>query len=274
MKIKKKVLKRSAVYLVITVATLISIFPFYWIICGSTNKSVEFLRGRLLPGGYFMDNLHKLMETYDVFRIILNTAIVTVCTCVLSLLICSLAAYAFAKYEFKGKNVIFGALMLSMMVPFSAIMIPMFRLAVKFEMINTLAGIVLPSIVPVFLLFFFRQSFCTFPTEIIEAARIDGSGEVRILRSIVLPATKATFAAGIIWSFMSSWNNYLWPLLIIQSDEKKTLSLLLSSMGASYRNIDYGSMMLAIIIATAPIVVIYFTMQKQFVAGIVGATKG
>lgn len=274
MKNKKIRFSRIFAYILITLVAFVAAFPFYWIICGSTNESADVISGKLMFGTYFMENWNKLFETYDVWKIILNSLTITIAVCILALTICSIAAYAFAKYDFAGKNLIFSVLMLALMVPSFATIIPMFRLALKMNLTNTLAGVILPSIAPMFLVFFFRQSFSTFPTEIIEAARIDGSGEIRILGTIVLPSMKATFAAGVIWSFMSSWNNYLWPLLVIQTDDKKTMPLLLTAITGSAKRTDYGMLMLAILLATLPIAVIYFTMQKHFVAGMMGATKG
>ena len=261
-------------YFFLALFAFICIFPFYWIIAGATNPTVDIMRGKITFGSYLSTNYENLCREYIVWRSSLNSLVVTFLVLALSLLICTPAGYAFAKYRFKGRKTLFTVFLLSMMIPFSALMIPLFRLTARYKLINTYAGIVLPSISPVFLLFFLRQSFSGYPTEIIEAARIDGCGEVPILLRVVIPSMKSTMAAATIWSFMTNWNNYLWPLLVIQNAEMRTLPITLATIGAGGRYIDYGAMMVAIIIATVPIVVIYFTMQKQFVTGIMGATKG
>ena len=118
----------------------------------------------------------------------------------------------------------------------------------------------------------FRQSFQSYPTELIEAARIDGANEFTIFFRLVMAPMKSTFAAGAIYAFMKQWNNYLWPLIVIQTNEKKTFTLLLSSLASAYY-VDYGQLMLAIVLATIPIIIVFLTMQKQFVEGIVGSSK-
>ena len=138
--------------------------------------------------------------------------------------------------------------------------------------LNTLGAMILPSISTAFLIFFFRQNTKSFSKELIEAARIDGLGERAIFFRIFLPVMRSTVAAGAIITFMSSWNNYLWPLLVAQSPEKRTLPMVLSALGASYTT-DYGALMVGIVIATLPSAVIYFLMQKEFVNGMTGSVK-
>jgi len=180
--------------------------------------------------------------------------------------------YGFAKYKSPGKERVYKILMVSMMIPFSSIMIPLFRMMSSMSLINSLVALVIPSIASVFLTFFFRQNFSGFPYETLEAARIDGANEYRIFFNIVVPSMKSTYAAGAIWAFMRIWNDFLWPLLVIQTPPKQTLPLIISGMNAAYY-IDYGPIMVAILIATLPLIVIFLTLQEQFVSGIVGASK-
>lgn len=167
------------------------------------------------------------------------------------------------------------------MVPFAALMVPLFRLFSKFSgipglkviAINTPGSVVIIAVATAFLIFFFRQNTESFPKELIEAARIDGLGEFGIFTRVFMPTMKSTYAAAIIVTFMSSWNNYLWPLIALQSPEKRTLPLVLSAMGSSYTP-DYGMMMAAVVMATIPTALIFFLMQKHFVAGMTGSVKG
>ena len=159
-----------------------------------------------------------------------------------------------------------------MMIPFSAQMIPLFKMASKVNMLDSHAAVILPTIAMPFLVFFFRQNFQAYPTELIEAARVDGANEFQIFFKLVVTPMKSTFAAAAIYAFMKQWNNYLWPLIVIQSNEKKTFTLLLSSLSSAYY-VDYGQLMLAIVLATLPIIIVFLTMQKQFVEGIVGTLK-
>jgi len=158
------------------------------------------------------------------------------------------------------------------MIPFAAQMIPLFKMMNAFNLIDNHLAIILPNISMPFLIFFFRQNFKAFPNELIEAARIDGLNEFQIFFKIVLPSMKSTVAAGAIYSFMKQWNNYLWPLIILQTNQQKTLTLFISSLSSAYF-VDYGPLMLSIVLSTLPVIVIFITMQKQFVEGIVGTSK-
>lgn len=275
MKITRKIQKginNTLMYSFLGIASLISLFPFFWIITGATNKTVDITRGRLLPGTEFISNLRTLLETTNILQAFFNTVKITVIATVLTLIITSLAAYGFEKFSSSGREKIYKLFLLSMMIPFAALMIPLFRLIIKMGLIDNFWGIVLPSIAAPFLVFFFRQSFKSLPSEMIEAARIDGAGEFTIFFKIVFPPMKSTYAAGAIIVFMMHWNNFLWPLIVVQSEANKTLTLVISSLNSSYF-IDYGVMMLAIIVATLPIIIIFLTMQRQFVEGMVGSSK-
>lgn len=268
----KQTLMKVFGYAFLIIWTIISLFPFYWLIVGATNKSVEVSKGTLAIGGHLKENLSNLVEQYDIWHVFSNTIMITVIFSILCLLVCSLAAYGFSKFSSKGKRVIFALFLLTMMIPFAAQMIPLYRLMSKLSLNDSFAAIILQGLVSVFLIFFLSQSFTSFPDEIIEAARIDGASEPAIFFRIVLPAMKSTMAAGVIYAFMNQWNNYMWPLIILQTNEKKTLTLMISSMANGYY-IDYGALTLAILIATLPMIVIFLTLQKQFVQGMTGSYR-
>ena len=259
-------------YFFLIIAVIISVFPFYWIFVGSTNSSIQITDGSLAFGKDLLLNWEHLRKAADVLRIFCNTFIITAVTTVLSILICAMAGYGFEKYRSKLKDMLYAMFPLSMMIPFAAQMIPLFSMINAFNLMNTKIAVILPSLALPFLIFFFRQSFVAFPTEIIEAARIDGASEFRIFFSVVLPSMRSTLAAAVIYAFMKQWNNYLWPLIVLQTNEQKTLTLLLSSLSSAFY-VDYGQLMLAIVVSTLPIIVIFLTMQKQFVEGIVGSSK-
>lgn len=259
-------------YLVLIIAVAVSIFPFIWMLIGATNQSVDIIGGVLRFGKNLKNNFISLKEANDIVLIFLNTAKVTILSTVLSVLICSMAGYGFEKYKSKGKNIIYASFLLSMMIPFSAQMIPLFRMMNQAKLLDSHIAIILPSIAMPFLVFYFRQSFQAYPNELIEAARVDGAKELTIFFKLVIMPMKSSFAAGAIYAFMKQWNNYLWPLIVIQSNEKKTFTLLLSSLSSAYY-VDYGQLMLAIVISTVPMIIIFLTLQKQFVQGIVGTSK-
>lgn len=269
-------------YIFLSIAAIVSVFPLFWMVVAATNTSVEVTKGTLIPGNYFFENLRTLMASdlryMDAFK---NSLMIAVITTALAMVVSSAAGYAFIIYKSKARERVFNIILLSMMVPFAALMVPLFRLFTKFNQMGPLkcigldspASVIIIAIATAFLIFFFRQNAQSFPKELIEAARIDGLGEFRIFTKIFMPTMKSSYAAAIVVTFMTSWNNYLWPLIALQSPEKRTLPLVISAMGSSYTP-DYGMMMTAVVIATIPTAIIFFLMQKQFVAGMTGSVKG
>lgn len=278
MKKKKVNIARFAKYTFLSVATFVSIFPFIWMLLGTTNKTIDITAGKFKIGGELFNNLQRLFESDLNFgRALGNSAIIAVLTTIFALLLSSLGGYGFEIYRSKGRERIFVTLLLSMMVPFAALMIPLYRMFSKlngsFFGIDSFFCIIVPSVCTAFLVFLFRQNIKAFPKELVEAARVDGLGEFSIFFKIYMPTAKNTYAAAAIITFMSSWNSYLWPLVAIQSPEKRTIPLILSAMGASYTP-DYGMIMTGVVIATLPIAAIFFILQKQFVQGMLGSVKG
>ncbi|MTW88040.1 ABC transporter permease subunit [Virgibacillus dakarensis] len=271
-------LKRVFTYLFLIIATIVSIFPFLWMIVSATNKSVDVTKGRLLPGSHLFDNVSKLLDSVDIVPALMNSAKISIATTIFSLLIASLAGYGFEIFRSKSKDVVFNILLLSMMIPFAALMVPLFRMfgtisqEVPYIGIDTLAAAALPTITTAFLIFFFRQSTKMFSRDILEAGRMDGLSELGVFFRIYVPTMKTTYAAAAIITFMNSWNNYLWPLVVLQSPEKQTIPLLISTLGSSYAP-DYGVIMTVIVIATLPVTLIFFIMQRHFVAGMMGSIK-
>lgn len=273
-----KILKQIGIYTFLGIATIISIFPFFWMVVSATNSSVDVTAGRLLPGTYLFENFSQLLESTELLTAFYNSSKIAVVTTLLALFISSLAGYGFEVYRSKAKDRVFNILLASMMIPFAALMVPLFRMFatvsnhVSFMGLDTHIAIILPTMTTAFLIFFFRQSTKMFPRDILEAGRMDGLSELGIFIKIYMPTMKTTYAAAAIITFMSSWNNYLWPLVVIQSPNKQTLPLLISNLGSSYAP-DYGVIMLAIVLATLPVAIIFFILQKHFVAGMMGSVK-
>lgn len=267
-------------YIFLSVASFVSIFPFFWMIVSATNKSVDVTRGKLSFGSSFMENLNNLLKPDLGFvTSLINSAEIAILTTIVALIVSSVAGYGFEIFRTKTRDRLFNVLLLSMMVPFSAIMIPLFKLfsSIKnsplgFIGVNTIGAVVLPSVCTAFLIFFFRQNTKNFPKEILEAARIDGLGEVGIFLKIFFPTMRTTYAAAAIITFMGAWNAYLWPLIALQSPEKWTVLLTIAKLASSYSP-DYGLIMIAIVITTLPTALVFFVMQKHFVAGMTGSIK-
>jgi len=271
-------LKTTIVYLFLAIVSIISIFPFLWMIISATNKSVDVTNGTFIPGKFFMQNFHNLLNSSPLGTALLNSAKISIITTVLALVIGSLAGYGFEIYRSKAKDIVFNILLLSMMIPFAALMVPLFRMfatisqAVPAIGIDTITSVILPTVTTAFLIFFFRQSTKMFPKDILEAGRIDGLTELGVFFKIYVPTMKTSYAAAAIITFMGSWNSYLWPLVVLQSPDNITIPLLISNLGSSYSP-DFGVIMTAITIATLPAALIFFLMQKHFVAGMLGSVK-
>lgn len=264
-------------YLVLSIAAFISIFPFVWMILGMTNKTIDITAGKIMIGDQLILNFQNLFNSdLNFHRALLNSAVIALLTTIFALFLSSMAGYGFEIFRSKRNDRIFSFLLLSMMVPFSAMMIPLYTMFSKLSNtpfgINTLFSVIIPSVSTAFLIFLFKQNIKAFPRSLVEAARIDGLGELAIFFKIYMPTAKNIYAAAAIITFMNSWNNYLWPLVALQSPEKRTVPLILSAMGASYTP-DYGMIMSGIVIATLPIAIIFFVLQKQFVQGMLGSVK-
>lgn len=254
------------------IASFISIFPFYWMIVSATNKPKDITMGKLSFGSALTENVTNAFSHGNMWRAFGNSLFLAVVITVLSLLICSIAGYAFVIYPSRGKEILFMALIASMMVPFAAKIIPMFRMFSKLGLLNSFWAIILPAVGTPFLIFFFKQNTHSFPTETIEAARVDGLSEYGIFFRIYMPMMKSTYAAAGIFAFMASWNNYMWPLIALQSESKYTLPLTVSNLANGFTP-DYGMVMVGIVFSTLPTVLVFFLLQKAFVEGMVGSVK-
>lgn len=259
-------------YLFLIIGSLVSVFPLAWMAISSTNSSVDVIRGKLTLGTYLSVNFRKLLEITDIGQAMWNSFRNAIVLTFLSLLICSMAGYAFEIYHDKWKDKLMSVVLLSMMVPFAATMIPLFTWFGRLGLINTTLGFILPTISTAFLIFLFRQSSRSFPVDIIEAARIEGMSELGIFLKIFIPIMKPTYAAGITVTFMNAWNSYLWPLIVLQGPKSRTMPLLISNLISGY-TIDYGTLMLAVTISTLPTIIIFFMLQRYFKEGITGAVK-
>lgn len=264
--------KKVLVYITLSIVSLISIFPLYWMISAATNKSVEVTRGKLIPGDQLFQNIKTLTAQYNVRSAMWNSFKYAIILAFLSLLICSLAGYGFEIYHDRAKDKVMNILLLAMMVPFIAIMIPLYQMFAQMRMLNCTLGFILPTLSTPFLIMLFRQSSRSFPTDIIEAARMDGLNELQIFFRMFLPIMKSTYAAAMTITFMNSWNSYLWPKVIMTSKASITMPMLVANLKEGYVT-DYGMLMLAVLLCTLPTAIVFFVLQKSFADGITGAVK-
>ena len=259
-------------YIFLGIVSFISVFPLYWMISAATNTSTDVSRGRLLPGTHFMENFKNLMSQQPLWRALGNSFLYAILTTVLCLLVCSIAGYGFEIYHDKWKDRLFSILLLAMMIPQVATMVPLFQMFSKAKLLNTAVGFMLPIISTPFMIMMFRQNARAFPVDIIEAARIDGLSEVQIFFRMFIPVMKSTYGAAMTVTFMNAWNNYLWPTIILQDSKAITMPMLVANLKSGY-SVDYGMLMLGVLICTLPTAIIFLCLQKSFATGITGAVK-
>lgn len=241
-------------------------------VIAATNKSVDVVKGTLIPGTYLIENFKSLTAAQNVSGAMINSFKYAIVLTILSLVICSLAGYGFEIYHDKVKDRVMSVILLAMMVPFAATLIPLFQMFSSAKLLNTTAGFILPTISTPFLIMMFRQSARSFPHDIIEAARIDGLSEVSIFFRMFIPTMRSTYAAAMTITFMNAWNNYLWPKVIMTDNNSLTMPMLVANLTEGYFT-DYGVLMLGVCICTIPTVIIFFLLQKSFAEGITGAVK-
>lgn len=259
-------------YLILIIAAFLSMFPFYFMFVSGTNTNNQILSvpPKLTIGSELMSNFAILTGKIDLVTSIWNTLFVSVVYTLLSLLIFSAAGYALAKFNFKGKNIIFTFVMGSMMIPSLVMYVPLFEMMIKINMTDSHWAVILPLLANAFGIFLMRQNMLNFPTALMEAGRIDGVSELGIFFKIVLPNVKPALGAMVIYMFTSMWNNFMWPLIILGSEEKYTLPIALAMLDGNPTNKNYAVILLATAVATLPILIIFLVFQKQFVAGVMG----
>ena len=265
-------LKKIASYTFLIIASFLSAFPLYYMLCGETNASIDVVRGKLIPGTYLMENFKTLVSMQNLQLAMFNSFRNAIITTFIALLVCSIAGYGFEIYHDKGKDTLMSILLLAMMLPFVAIMIPLFKMFTSWGLVNTWIALVIPSISTPFMIMLFRQAARSFPHDIIEAARLEGLSEVQIFFRMFIPIMKSTYGAAMTVTFMNAWNNYLWPTIILQDSKAITMPMLVANLKSGY-SVDYGMLMLGVLICTLPTAIIFLCLQKSFANGITGAVK-
>ena len=259
-------------YIFLIIWSFISVFPFYWMISAATNNTVDVARGKIWFGTYAAENFANLIKSQNLWGAMGNSFLYALAQTIVSLLICSLAGYGFELYHDKNKDRLFAILLLAMMLPGVATMIPLFKMIANMNMLNTVWGFMLPSISTPFMIMMFRQNSRNFPIDIMEAARIDGLNEFQIFFRMYMPVMKSTYAAAAVIVFMNAWNAYLWPKVVLTDPKAQTMPMLIANIASGY-TIDYGMMMMGVLFCSLPTMIIFFILQKQFAEGITGSVK-
>jgi len=259
----------------LVVLVLVVAFPFITMVLGSLKPQNELFSTsiKFFPSRWYPNHYERLFGETMYVRWYLNTMIVALSRTVLSLLLCTLAGFAFAKYEFKFKKPLFIFVIATFTLPFQVVLVPLYKLTQTLGWVNSYWVMILPFAAPAFIIFLARQYIVAIPTELLEAARIDGAGELSIFLRIVLPILKPALAVMSILVFNAGWNEYLWPLIVINDQKLFVLNLALPALRGPYGN-EYGTVLAGATLATVPVVAVFVFMQRQFIEGIMaGALK-
>lgn len=261
------------IYLALTLFAVIYLFPVAWIFLSSIKPSRELFLWppQLFPENPTWENYTEAFARGDFTRYISNSLFVSITSTILTVIINLMCGYAFAKYRFVGSRTIFLFFISTLMLPLEVIMIPIFRVVNKLGLYNSFIGVIVPPAATPTGVFIARQFFMSVPSELMEAARIDGAGETRIFTRIMIPIAKPIISTLAIFSFMWRWNDYLWPLLVLRDNQKFTLQLALQNFNGQY-SVDWSSLLSMSVISMIPVLIIFLIFQRQFVEGL--ATSG
>ena len=261
-------------YVVLIFLSFLCLFFFYILIVNATRSHADLQKGfSAIPGSYFLENLKNVANdgSFPMFRGILNSLIVSSCSAALCTYFSSLTAYGLYAYDFKIKKAAFTFIMATILVmPTQVTAMGFLRLITNMGMYDSLLPLIIPSIAsPAVFYFMYSYLQSSLPLSLVEAARIDGSGEFRTFNRIVLPIMKPAIAVQAIFSFVGSWNNYFVPALVIQSKDKMTVPILIATLrGADYMNFDMGKIYMMITVAIVPIIIVYLLLSKYIIAGV------
>ena len=260
-------------HVVLIILSFMCLFFFYVLIVNASHSHAELQKGfSALPGKYFWKNLMNVANdgSFPMFRGILNSIIVSGCSAVLCTYFSSLTAYGLYAYDFKARNVAFTFIMAILVMPTQVTAMGFLRLITKMGLYDSLLPLIIPSVAsPAVFYFMYSYLQSSLPMSLVEAARIDGSGEFRTFNSIVLPIMKPAIAVQAIFTFVGSWNNYFVPALVIQSKSKMTVPILIATLrGADYMNFDMGKIFMMITVAIVPIIIVYLLLSKFIIAGV------
>ena len=271
--------RRALAYIVLIIVSFFCLFWFYILFVNTTRSHSELTKGfTLIPSTQFFDNWNSLYTgSLPIIRGMLNSMLVAICSSALSVYFSAMTAYAIHAYDFKAKEFMFKFILLIMMIPTQVGALGFIQLVDKLGMDNTFWPLIIPAIASPVTFFYIKQYMeSALPLSLIEAARIDGSGEFRTFNSIVLPLMKPAIAVQMIFAFVGSWNNYFTPALILHDNEMKTLPVLIAQLrGADFLKFDMGQVYMMIAFSIFPVIIVYLILSKHIVAGVaMGSVKG
>ena len=270
---RRKAINTVLTYVMLVLIAIVCAGPFIWLLAASFRSGQNIYDISLIPQNPTLENYIGVWEFLSVPRYLLNTIIITVASIAMDVILSALCAYPLACMRFKGKNFILGVLLASMIIPAAAGMIINYLTISAMHLLNTLAAVVLVGSVKVFSIILLRQGYMGVPKDLIEAARIDGAGELRIWWQIMLPGIMPTVSTVIIFDFISRWNEFLWPIIVLQDPAKYPLAAALQYLNGSF-NYKFGYIAAGAIISVIPVIVVFILCQKNYIEAVSGAVKG
>jgi multiple sugar transport system permease protein len=255
-----------AIQVILTLAAAVAVIPVIWTVLSSlkTNDTIFAVPVRWLPTSLHWTNYIDAFQVAPFGRFFLNSAVVAASVTVTTVFFGAMAGYGLSKFRFPGRTLVFGLILSTLMIPFPVIMIPLFALVRNFGWVNTYQGLIVPGALTGFAVFMMRQFIQALPDELFDAARLDGAGEVRIFLTMVLPLARPALATLGILTFLDSWNNLLWPLILIQSEEMETIPLGLTKFSTLYST-NYVQMMAMAVIASLPVLIVFLIGRRQII---------
>ena len=273
------------IYLALGFFALLTLLPFLWMICASMKTKADFFNSQFLPHGngflgiawdhLTLQQFTRLFRELPVPRAMLNSVFFASVGSVLATLFCAMGGYGLSKFRFRGRNTLTSAILGTVVLPTALLLSPRFETLFHLGLVDSYLGIFLPALAPAFGLYLFRQAMLnSVPTDILESARIDGCGEIRIFFSIVLPIVRPMISAYLIISFISIWNDFITPQIILQSPERQPLSVVIFGLKGLYAD-DYSLIMAGTLVSIAPVMLLFLLLQREFISGLTsGAVKG
>ena len=265
--LNSKTIKTVIIYIILGIIAVLMLFPLVWLVSTafkSPSENIFQFPPQFIPRQPTFQNFIKVWQTNPFGRYLFNSSFVALLTVSLNLLFCSLAAYPLARLNFKGRDVIFTAIIATIMIPFQIVMIPLYILTVQLELRNSYLGIIFPSIASAFGIFLLRQAFQTVPKELEEAARIDGCSELGIWWNVMIPAVKPALITLAIFVFIGSWSDFLWPLLVLDQPDFYTMPLGVATLAGTF-SLDWRLIAAGSVISIAPVLLLFLILQRYIV---------
>lgn len=273
------------VYAPLMVCALIALLPFAYLVCASVKSTEDFFSSAFLPSGdglfgvawdrLTLSHFFRLRGEFNFGAYALNSFFIASVTSVLATLFCAMGGYALAKFEFHGRSWLTGLVLGALVIPGTLLLAPSYQLLYRMDLLDTYAGLIAPIVAPAFGVYLFRQAMITgVPNALLEAARIDGCGEFKLFFALVLPLVRPMTGAFLMITYLGTWNNFIWPQVILQTPEKQPLSVAIAQLKGVYAQ-DYGLLMAGTLLSIAPVLILFLLLQRDFIAGLTsGAVKG